>query len=112
MTTNEPEPIDLSPFAACSLPAADRPGRQAAFDALFATAVRNVERAGPDRLRLALAPTPEVAAQTAALVTRETACCSFFTFTITASAGELVLDVAVPASQREALDALAARAAR
>jgi hypothetical protein len=108
MTTEIPRASDP---AACSLPAADRPGRQAEFDALFATSVRHVDRAGPGRLRLELLATPEVAARTAELVTRETACCSFFTFTLTATAGELRLDVAVPEAWREALDTLAVRAA-
>jgi hypothetical protein len=38
-------------------------------------------------------------------------CCSFFTFMLTARAGSLVLDVAVPALQISVLDALAERAA-
>jgi hypothetical protein len=51
------------------------------------------------------------AGRVAQLAATETACCSFFTFTLTATAGSLVLDVAVPAAQLPVLDALAARAA-
>lgn len=49
-----------------------------------------------------------MAAQAAGLVVRETACCSFFTFTLTATGGALELGVAVPDSHVEVLDALAA----
>jgi hypothetical protein len=41
-------------------------------------------------------------------VARETACCSFFTFTLTATGGALELAVAVPDSHVEVLDGLAA----
>ena len=40
----------------------------------------------------------------------ETGCCSFFTFILTASAGCLVLEVAVPGQHIGVLDALAAYA--
>jgi hypothetical protein len=110
MTTEMPEMTGASVPAACSLPAADRPGRLAELDELFATFVRRVDRAEPGRLRLELLATPEVAARTADLVTREAACCSFFTFTLTATTGELLLDIVVPEAWREVLDTLAGRA--
>jgi len=62
---------------ACTLPTAERPVRVAEFDRLFTDAVRTADRLSATRLALELDPTPEVAAQTAGLVTRETACCSF-----------------------------------
>ncbi len=96
--------------AACTLPTAERPLRRAEFEALFTSAVRGVERPEPGRLRLELEPTPEVAAQAAELVTRETACCSFFTFVLTATGGRLRLEVAVPAERVVVLDAVAALA--
>lgn len=96
---------------ACTLPAADRPGRMAEFDEVFAQAVRAVERAGPSRMRLDLDPGPGVAGRIAELAAAESGCCSFFTFILTVTGGRLLLEVTVPAAQTAVLDALAARAA-
>ncbi|RJL35457.1 hypothetical protein D5H75_01180 [Bailinhaonella thermotolerans] len=96
---------------ACALPAAERPSREAEFDALFARAVRGAERIGPDRLRLDLDPAPGTAGRAAELVARETRCCSFFTFVLTAGAGRVSLEIGVPAAHTPVLDALAVRAA-
>jgi hypothetical protein len=95
--------------ASCTLPTAARPLRVAEFDDLFATSVTGVERVAPDELRLDLVAAPEVAARAAELVVRETGCCSFFTFTLTATAGTLTLGVAVSDAHVDVLDALAAR---
>jgi hypothetical protein len=94
----------------CTLPTADRPLRVAEFDDLLDRAVTGAERPAPERLTLRLEPTPEVAATTAGLAARETACCSFFTFALTATAGELTLDVTVPPAHVAVLDALEGRA--
>ena len=96
--------------ASCTLPTVEQPLREAEFDALFADAVERVERPGPERVSLTLRPAPEVAARAADLAVRETGCCSFFTFSVIATAGELRLDVAVAAGHADVLDALAARA--
>jgi hypothetical protein len=96
---------------ACTLPAPQRPLRLAEFDDLFATAVRSVARVDARRLRLDLAPKAAVAARMADLAVRETGCCSFFTFTLTATGGQVWLEVSVPDGQVEVLDALAAAAA-
>ena len=101
--------LDLVPEA-CTLPTTERPLRVAEFDRLLAAAGGTVERIGPHQLRVELPPTPEVAAETASLIVRESACCSFFTFTLTATAGALHLDVTVPASHASVLDALTQRA--
>lgn len=93
--------------AACTLPTAEQPLRVAEFDALFATAT-NTERVAPGELRFALPP--DVAGTAATLAARETECCSFFTFTLTLTAGELTLGVSVGEPHVEVLDALAARA--
>jgi hypothetical protein len=93
----------------CTLPTAEQPLRVAEFDSLFAHAVRGVRRSKPTHLSLDLEPTAEVAAQAAGLFVRETACCSFFTFTMTATAGALQLEIAVPANRVGVLDALVAR---
>jgi hypothetical protein len=95
---------------ACRLPTAEQPVRVAEFDELFATAVRSVTRVEPSRLRLALDPDAAVAARTADLAVRETACCSFFAFTLSAAGGRLLLEIGVPAGQVGVLDALAERA--
>jgi hypothetical protein len=94
---------------ACTLPTAERPLRVAEFDGLFASSVRRVSRAGPDRLVLELEPTGSVAGRAADLAMRETECCSFFTFVLTAAGGALRLDISVPAGHVSVLDALALR---
>ena len=96
--------------AACTLPTVERPTRVAEFDSLLGTAVRGVDRIGETRLRLELEPSPEVAGRAAQLAAKETGCCSFFTFTLTADGAGVRLDVAVPDGQTDVLDALAARA--
>ena len=92
---------------ACTLPTVEQPSRLAEFDAVFATAVRTVERVDESRIRLDLRPDPAVAARVADLLVRETDCCSFFTFTLTATDGTLLLEVAVPPAHVEVLDAIA-----
>ncbi|MCR3750551.1 hypothetical protein [Lentzea californiensis] len=91
----------------CTLPTAERPLRLAEFDELLAGAARH--RSQKTRLVLELQPRPEVAARAADLAVRETGCCSFFTFELTATGGGLTLAISVPDSRAEVLDALAAR---
>jgi hypothetical protein len=95
----------------CTLPTEQRPLRVAEFDGLFADAVSGIERVAPDRLRLDLRPDPPVAGRAAELAASETACCSFFTFTLTATGGALMLDVTVPGPHVGVLDALTTRVA-
>lgn len=94
---------------ACTLPTVEQPSRLAEFDELFATAVRAVERLDASRVRFDLRPEPAVAARAADLLVRETDCCSFFTFTLTATGGTLLLEVSVPSAHVEVLDALVDR---
>jgi hypothetical protein len=96
----------MTEIDACTLPTAERPLRQAEFDALFATA-RLIERVDPRRLRVALtAPLATVTDLTA----RETECCSFFTFTATVpTAGEVLLEIEVTPAYTGVLDGLARR---
>jgi hypothetical protein len=96
---------------ACTLSDTARLARAAEFSQLFAETVRRVERPEATRLRLDLEPGPGPAAQTAELISAETECCSFFTFTLTATAGSLALEITVPQAQTAVLDALAERAA-
>lgn len=110
MSAEGPDPTESWVSAACTLPAEERPLRVAEFDELLSSAVRDLGRPEPGRLTLELEPTAEVAASTAGLVMRETDCCSLFTFTLTATGGQLLLEVVVPAAHIVVLDALAARA--
>jgi hypothetical protein len=95
----------------CTLPAAELPARRAAFDGLFGDVVREVQRTGSTSLRLGLRPGAQAAARTAELMTAESACCGFFTFTLTAADGGLSLEIAVPPSQVPVLDSMTAAAA-
>jgi hypothetical protein len=95
---------------ACTLPTAERPLRVAEFDALFADAVTRVETTGPGRIRMGLRADPAVAGRAAELAARETGCCSFFTFTLTATGGDLAMEISVPDTYTDVLEALAARA--
>lgn len=96
---------------ACTLPTVEQPLRLNEIDELFSTAVRSVDRVDPVRMRLGLEPDPAVAAKTADLVVRESACCSFFTFALIATEGELALEVTVPPAYADVLDAMGERAA-
>jgi hypothetical protein len=99
---------------ACTLPTTERPLRLAEFDALFATAVRQVQLVGPTHARMRLAGPAGLAATVRDLIARETGCCSFFTLTVTlepSGDGEaLTLDVEVPAQYADVLASLAGRA--
>ncbi len=97
-------------FDACTLPTAERPLRQAEFDALLANAT--AERLDDRHLRLTLTGGPALAESVRDLAARETECCSFFTFTVTTPQSGLVrLDIEVPAKHTDVLDAFEARAA-
>jgi hypothetical protein len=93
----------------CTLPTPERPTRLAEFDGLFATALRGQHRVSPTRLRWWVDRAAEATARY--LTARETQCCSFFTFTLTATGDEVKVDVQVPSSRIDVLDALAQRAA-
>ena len=113
-------PVGWAPVDACTLPMADQPLRVAEFDDLFATALRAIERPdAPGRARLVLAGGAGLAERVQRLADAETACCSFFTFTLTALATEevdaadrtvLALDIEVPVARADVLAALMQRA--
>jgi hypothetical protein len=96
-----------APVDACRLPTEEQPLREAEFDTLFATALRKVERPERGRLRL----TFDENAGLEDLIARESSCCSFFDFRLSATEDGLVLDVRVPAARVAVLDGLARRAA-
>jgi hypothetical protein len=97
--------------SACTLPTAERPLRAAEFDELFGGAVLATDRPEARHLRLQLRPDALVAGRAAELAAAETACCSFFTFTLTVGNDSLLLDITVPDAQIGVLDALGRRAA-
>jgi hypothetical protein len=114
-------PVDWVPVDSCTLPSVEQPLRVAEFDDLFTATLRAVERSpAATRARLVLAGGPGLAERVQRLADAETACCSFFTFTVTrldadpggAAATALALEVEVPAARAEVLTALLARAER
>jgi len=114
-----PRLLDDSIWAAndaCTLPTTEQPLRLAEFDGLFASALVAVERVSPQQVRLRLTGAGALLARVQDLVDRETACCSFFTFTLDTAADPgshevgLVLDVEVPPNRAEVIAGLTARA--
>jgi hypothetical protein len=110
------------PADACTLSTGQQPLRVAEFDDLFAETLHSVERQ-PDptqRVRLVLVGNEDLLGRVQRLVDAETACCSFFTFTIRALgpavAGvdrtAVALDVEVPVVHAEVLAGLIGRAER
>jgi hypothetical protein len=99
---------------ACTLPTAEQPVRLAEFDDLFATAVHGVQTLGQTHARMRLTGPAGLADTVRDLTARETACCSFFTFTVTpepvADGEALTLDVRVPTGYADVLASLAERA--
>ncbi len=97
---------------ACTLPTAELPVRVAEFDALFATALCHVEVLGPAHARMRLSGPAGLAATVRDLVARETACCSFFAFTVEPApdGAALTVDVRVPPGHADVLAALVRRA--
>jgi hypothetical protein len=98
--------------SACTLPTAERPLRIAEFDELFAAAGRRVERIAPTKARVALAEAGGTRARAEDLAARETACCSFFAFTIVPAGPDgLWLEIEVPPEHIPVLDGLLTRVA-
>jgi hypothetical protein len=98
------------PVDACTLPTAEQPFRLAEFGAVFASALRRIERREPHWLRLHLAADQQVEASVRELIARESACCSFFDFRLTRADGEQRLDVRVPAARIDVLDGIVRQA--
>ena len=89
---------------ACTLRLLERPLRLEEFDMLFAHGLIAQERLSPTVLRWTLGPRAELTARD--LAAREAACCSFFTFDFVHGGDAVLVDVRVPLSQVEVLDAL------
>jgi hypothetical protein len=102
----EASPTWVAPDA-CTLPTVEQPVRVSEFDSLFAEALTSTERVSPTRARFALTGSEDTAARAQDLATRETACCSFFAFTITpTSPVSAIMDVTVPDARADVLAAL------
>jgi hypothetical protein len=96
----------------CTLPAAAQPMRLKEFDELFRYQFSQPRRIGPHRVELSFANADGLYAQVSDLVVRESACCSFFEFTIEAvDQDRLVLRVGVPPSRVDVLQTLTDQAA-
>lgn len=106
----EPAAAEWVP-SACTLPTAEQPLRTAEFDHVFRTALRAVDRPGLTRLVLTLESAPGRADAVHDLIDRESQCCAFFTFSLTAEPGAVRLEVSVPPANVAVLEALATRAA-
>ena len=91
----------------CTLPSAAQPMRLMEFVELFRRQAVSPRRFGPHRLELSFANDDGLYAQVSDLVARESACCSFFEFTIEGlDQDRLVLQIRVPANRDDVLDAL------
>ena len=94
---------------ACTLPTVEQPVRVAEFDELFATAVRPAERVDRTELRLHLPAGDETMSAARDLMSRETGCCSFFTFDLRTSDAGTQLEARVPPAHVAVLDAMQER---
>ena len=100
----------------CTLPTAAQPLRLMEFDELFRNQIMSPRRIDAHRVEFTFANAEGLYAQISDLVARETACCSFFEFTLEGDAqhvadqDHLVLRVGVPASRDDVLEALTERA--
>ncbi|MEU9082874.1 hypothetical protein [Streptomyces sp. NPDC048357] len=103
---NDPEWVPQS----CTLPTEATPLRVAEWDTLFAERLTSLSRPEALRLRLTLVGGPGVEDRVSDLVERESACCSFFVFTITPGESAILLDIAVDHDHADVLESLAVRA--
>ncbi|WP_431966074.1 hypothetical protein [Nocardia sp. bgisy134] len=109
MTTNDHSDPMMN-LSACTLPTVERPTRLAEFDQFFAEFVRATHRPDPARLELTLTADADAEPVGRDLAARESACCSFFTFTFQSTLAGTVMRIEAPTAYVEVLDALAARA--
>jgi hypothetical protein len=108
--------MDLLPIDDfCTLPTAALPARLMEFDELLRRQVSAPRRIGQHRAEFTFVSADGLHAQVADLVARESACCSFFEFTIDQRSQPspedlLVLRVAVPQTHDDVLETLMDRA--
>ncbi len=92
----------------CTLPTLEQPLRQAEWEALVAGHLAGVRHPEPGQLILTLRGGNTLREHLNDLVERESECCSFFTFTITATPQGADLGIGVDREHEPFLDALAA----
>jgi hypothetical protein len=108
--------MDLLPIDGfCTLPTAALPARLMEFDELFRRQVSAPRRIGLHRAEFIFVSVDGLYAQVADLAARESACCSFFEFTIDqrsrpSAEDQLVLRVGVPQTHDDVLETLMHRA--
>jgi hypothetical protein len=101
----------------CTLPTPARPLRVAEFDELFAGQLAAPNWISRHEVEFTVAGADDLYDRVSDLVARETACCSFFDFSITrltrrtGHGPALTLRVGVPASRHDVLEALTSQAA-
>ena len=108
---------DWTAVETCTLPTVERPLRMAEFDDLFATTLNGVERSDAGTsARLLLVGDAGLPERVRRLAAAESACCSFFTFTVTPldhrgdGPARVGLHVDVPPAHAGVLTALVDRA--
>jgi hypothetical protein len=100
----------------CTLPTAAQPLRVAEFDELFTRQLAAPGWISQHRVEFTVAGGDDLYDRVSDLVARETACCSFFDFSITRLTHQtghgpaLALRVGVPASRHDVLEALTSQA--
>jgi hypothetical protein len=98
----------------CTLPVAAQPFRLMEFEELFRSQTRPPRRIDAHHVEFTFPNANDLYAHVSDLVARESACCSFFEFTINEDASadqdHLVLRIGVPANRDEVLEALTERA--
>jgi len=99
---HSPAPAPHGPIV-CTLHVNDFAGRLEDFRRQVFTHLRALERPEPTRLRLILAAGADPGT-VRDLLAREQECCAFLAFTLTASDGQLLADLEVPADAAPALD--------
>jgi hypothetical protein len=85
--------------------------RVAEFDALFSETLTRIEQTGIPGARFVMSGDMALAQRARSLADRETSCCSFYAFTVTATGpNSVVMEVTVPDDRGDALSALVRRA--
>jgi hypothetical protein len=95
---------------ACTLPVVEQPARLAEFDSLLGLTLHRPERPDRQLLRLHLSDDDTLRPRIRDLITRESACCSFFGFDLARVDGTTRLELHVPPTHTAVLDALQQRA--
>lgn len=98
--------------SSCTLPTVEQPLRSAEFDSLFRDDVLRVEMPSPKEVHLELRANRGVAARAADLASRETGCCSFFSFDLSIGNDALLFRIGAQSPHEDVLAALHDRAAR